>query len=249
MHRVFTVLVVWPYRRLIIESPAFYPLKFDNFASRCNFGFLSEKEFLLYYAKSIEFGGRDYKFYLRVHQDLWCAGVASSIEGDYVELGTGKGFIFAAVCEYMKKTRINKCVFLFDTFLPYKTDMNTGAQIKGRRKSKFYANDYDEVAGRFNEFDFVTHVQGKCPDSLLNLYDKSSNRKIAFLHVDLNYHQVEIDSLTLLWPKLTSGAVILLDDYANPGRDLQYEAFTKFFTDLNTSILTTGSGQGIIIKS
>jgi hypothetical protein len=248
IRKLISVFVVTPYRILYKNNPLLYPFKFDNIATRNNMSFINGRDFERYHSKSIEFSGRDYRFYLRVHQALWCASVTKNVDGDFVELGTGRGYIFAAVCEYLRTEKINKSVYLFDTFLPYKTSKDTGEQKKGQKKSGFYAENYDVVNKKFSEFDFVILVQGKCPEILDKIYG-GNNRKISFLHVDLNFHEVELTSLKLLWPYLSDSAIILLDDYANPGREIQYEAHNHFFDEKSLKILTTATGQGIVIKS
>lgn len=236
-----------PFRFFEKNNTYLYPFKFDNLATKNNMAFIKNTAFKNYHAKSIEFCGRDYCFYLRVHQALWCASIGRGIDGDFVELGTGKGYIFAAVCEYLRTSKCRKSIYLFDTFLSFKTNKSTGEQKEGQKKSEFYATNFEETKLKFSEFDFVTLIQGKCPDSLEKIYC-NGNRKISFLHVDLNFHEVELKSLELLWPCLTSGAIILLDDYANPGREKQYEAHNRFFYEKGLEILTTATGQGIVIK-
>ena len=70
---------------------------------------------------------------------------------------------------------------------------------------------------------------------------------MSVLHIDLNYHEAEIESLIHLWNFFEKGTIILLDDYANPHRNLQNQAFNEFFSQRVHAILTTGSGQGIVL--
>ena len=236
-----------PYRIIIKDNPLLYPYKFDNISTKNNLSFIHSHDFLRYHSKSIEFGGRDYRFYLRVHQILWCASVSKNVVGDFVELGTGRGYLFAAVCEYLKVNNINKSVYLYDTFIPYKTNKITGNQEDKFKRSDFYAECYESTRDKFSEYKFVTLVQGKCPESLRGIYE-SEHHRISLLHVDLNYHIAEIQSLQFLWRNISKGAVIILDDYANPGREKQYEAYEDFFKNKGLCILTTASGQGIVFK-
>lgn len=237
-----------PYKVLVKNNILLYPYKFDNLATKNNLSFIHSSDFVRYHSKSLEYGGRDYRFYLRVHQILWCASVSKSLVGDFVELGTGRGYLFAAVCEYLKDNKINKSVYLYDTYIPYKTDKTTGKQENKFKLSEFYAESFEATRNKFSEYDFVTLVQGTCPDSLRGIYEKE-NRLISLLHIDLNYHEVEIQSLEYLWSNICSGAMIILDDYANPGREKQYEAHEDFFKSKGLMILTTATGQGIIVKS
>jgi hypothetical protein len=255
--RVFSALTMVPLvgkilvagkKRFYQNNPMFYKANFDGLATNANLSFLDDKLFNKCYQQSVFNGGRDYRFYLRVHQALWCAQVASNIEGNYVELGTGRGFIFGAVAKYIEIKKINKKIVLFDTFLPYKTDPINGNQINGTKKSEFYASCYEDVREKFAEFKFVELVSGLCPESIVEYYSRNWNQKISFLHVDLNFFQAEISSLKVLWPYIQNGACILLDDYANNGRESQNKAFNDFFSEFGIPVLTTASGQGIVIK-
>ena len=235
------------YRKYYSENPYFYEYKFDNIATKSNMNFVNELNFVRCHKKSIEYGGRDYCIYLRVHQALWCASVAQKIEGDFVELGTGRGYIFAAVSEALKINGIEKAVYLFDTFRPYKTDPVTGAQEDSQAISKVYADSYEKVKEKFLEYKDVRVVKGKCPEILSSVYS-GDKKRISFLHVDLNYYEAEYSSLQYLWPYLSPGAIILLDDYSNPGRERQYSTHNKFFEEHQASVLTLASGQGLVIK-
>jgi hypothetical protein len=242
------VIYLYLYQRFVIMNPISYRYKFDGLATRANLSFMGNKKFIKYYENSIKTAGRDYRFYLRVHQALWCASIARNYEGDFVELGTGKGFIFAALAEYMSDNGIKKHVYLIDTYVPYKTDPGNGNQSESQVKSDFYAVDFACVVTAFKRYEFVQAIKGRCPEILKTLYFNSEH-KIAFLHVDLNYYKAEIESLEFLWEYITPGAPILLDDYANPGRERQNFEYDSFFASKNLDILTLATGQGLVIKN
>jgi hypothetical protein len=44
------------------------------------------------------------------------------------------------------------------------------------------------------------------------------------------------------------GGVVLIDDYAYSGFEYTYRLFNELATELGVAILTTASGQGIIVK-
>jgi hypothetical protein len=124
----------------------------------------------------------------------------------------------------------------------------TGEQDPSTKISSFYASSYDEVASSFEEYKFAKVVKGKCPEVLCLYYDYFKHMPIRFLHVDLNYYKAEIESLSCLFPFLDDGAIIILDDYANLGREIQSAAFDRFFSDKGLPILTSAAGQGIVIN-
>jgi hypothetical protein len=93
-------------------------------------------------------------------------------------------------------------------------------------------------------FPQVKLIRGLLPASL----GKVALPSISFLHIDLNSPEVEIETLKTLWPNILCGGVILIDDYAYAGYEYTYQLFNSFATEFGVSILTTASGQGIIIK-
>ena len=235
-------------RILYSNNPIFYEHRFDNIACNANFSFLENDLFIECYQRAVKNAGRDYRFYLRVHQALWCAEMTAGLEGDFIELGTGRGYIFGAVTEYLRKVCVEKKIYMFDTFLPYKTDILTGEQLSTAVRSDYYADSYESVAESFKYYQYCTLVKGRCPQIIEEYVEGNTIKKVAFLHVDLNYDKVEIASLEILWPIVTEGGIVLLDDYANMGRQSQNSALNHFFEKRRLPILTTATGQGIVVK-
>ena len=71
---------------------------------------------------------------------------------------------------------------------------------------------------------------------------------MGFAHIDLNDGTAEIQSLTALWPKLADGALLVLDDFANRGRQSQREIVLRQFQEWDIPVLSTPQGQGLAIK-
>lgn len=72
---------------------------------------------------------------------------------------------------------------------------------------------------------------------------------VAFIHIDFNHPDPEVFGLKTLWPNLVRGGIVLLDDYAQSGRESQYVAINDALLELGVPILTTGTGQGIAVKN
>jgi hypothetical protein len=192
----------------------------------------------------------DPNFYYRLHQLLWAFDSINRDSKAYciVELGTGRGFMMHGLAYAAKDSKHLDSILMFDTFLPFKTDKKTGKQNSSIGKSVFYANTYRETLMSFESYRFCRVVQGKCPETLIAFKDYFRHFPIRLLHVDLNYYKAEIDSLELLFQYLDKKYIILLDDYANFGRELQAKAFNDFFASKGKAILTTAAGQGIVIS-
>ena len=64
----------------------------------------------------------------------------------------------------------------------------------------------------------------------------------------MNCAPPEVAALRFFWPRLTPGAFVLLDDYANRGRDEQRLAMDAVARELDVSICTLPTGQGLLMK-
>lgn len=211
----------------------------DGFFTPHNIGFMKEEKFRQAYEVAVDLAGHDYRIPWRVHQAIWCASVASRLDGAFVELGTGRGFVMSAVMDFMRDELAGKPVFLLDLFLDPRL---SGAGMT--KMASYYAESADPVRKHFSQHANVQVIEGDVRDTVSNLPDK-----LAFMHVDLNSPAVETQVMRQLWPNLVPGAVILLDDYANKGLNDSYSQMSRFFAELNHQILTTAAGQGIVIKA
>lgn len=180
----------------------------------------------------------------RVHQAMWCAANCMKIDGDFVECGTGKGLMMSAVLDSLPNWNTSvKRLLLFDTFSPFGIDPSSGRNLEEHGIRGTYASNIEEVAQNFSEWQRVELIQGFLPETLA----QGKIEKIAFLHVDLNHAPAEIAVVRALWPSIQRGGIMLLDDYAQVQQ--QNDAMNQLAQDLSFEILTTASGQGIVVKS
>jgi len=69
------------------------------------------------------------------------------------------------------------------------------------------------------------------------------------LHIDCGIPEPEINSLRVLWDKLTKGGIVVMNTYAYPAFEdckIMYDEFTR---EKNITILYSPTGQGVIIKT
>lgn len=204
---------------------------FDGITTWHNDGFRRTPEFKRAYARAVHATGWDYEIPYRIHQALWCAKNALKVPGAFVELGTGRGFVMSAVMTL----GINRSVHLFDTFLP---------SLPRGRQSPHYAFDFDRVVHNFKEWPNVTLHRGDVRTTLPEV----RLGQVAFLHVDMNNAESEIFGIRAMWPHMPTGAIMLLDDYAYAGFEAQFEAANALANELGFTVLSTPSGQGIVLK-
>ena len=234
-------------RHILTRSPK-YRYAFDGMASAHNLHFLSDRRFKAATQRAVRAGGFDYGIPLRLHQAIWCADKAMKLPPDsiFVELGTGKGYVMSAILgslEFLETNLEAKAVFLFDTFQSDATDFKS-EQDSSLGRNIYYAESFSSVEENFADYKNVRLVRGKLPDTLADV----PLDKIAFLHIDLNAPEIETQCLEILWDKILPGGIVLIDDYAYSGFEYTNKLFNEFAQEVGVSILTTASGQGIIVK-
>jgi hypothetical protein len=214
-----------------IES---YRHRSDLTATCNNDGFRDEPVFAAAYARAVAAAGWDFDVPWRVHQLLWCAEQARKVEGDIVELGTARGFFMSAVlAAWPGWTESSRSLHLFDTFEPGEG-----------RFAGYYATSFEDSARNFAEWPRVHLHRG----DLFETLPAAAIGRIAFLHIDLNHPEPEVFGLRRLWDRVPRGGIVLLDDYAYLGCDAQYRAMNALAAELGIAILSTPTGQGLIVK-
>jgi len=182
----------------------------------------------------------------RLHVLLWAFGMANkrNWNGEIaIELGTGKGYMAAGICNYYNSSEDKKKIplFLFDVFSK-DLELVNGESVESPAQFA-YTDQYSEVVEYFKDYEFVEIIQGLIPEVLIKL----ENRKICFLHLDLNNAESEKLALEYLAPKFIDGTIILLDDYGGPFGESQAIVHRNFATAYGRNILELPTGQGLII--
>lgn len=217
-----------------------------------NTGFLDEPRFQRAYARGWNSGHRkaanidDARWV--VHVALWAASQAARIEGDFVECGVDTGMLSLAICDWLDFNRIDKDFWLFDTFCGIPEAQMTEVEkngIGGWHNRNSYQECYAQAVANFTPFPRCRLVRGEVPESLAAF---PSERRVAYLSIDMNIVQPEIAAITFFWERLAPGAIVLLDDYAWATHRAQKVAFDAFAAARQAMILTLPTGQGLIIR-
>ncbi|OAT70320.1 methyltransferase [Mycobacteroides immunogenum] len=216
--------------------------------------FLEDPAFQRAYQRGVRaIGGKDwYPWEWRVHVGLWAAASASKLEGDFVECGVSYGFLSSAIMEHLDWDRLGKTFYLLDTFggldprFVSSDERDSGALEKSEElvRSGVYGSSVDSVRANFAQWKNQRIVAGSVPDTL----EEVESTAVAYLHIDMNCAPPEIATLRYFWPRLTPGAFVLLDDYANRGRDEQRIAMDELASELGVQVVALPTGQGLIIR-
>jgi O-methyltransferase len=206
---------------------------------------MEELEFKKSYAALVKAYGWDPGMPWRVHQIIWAYKQIKDVNGSIVECGVGRGGLMSALlesCENWNET--GRKMYLFDTFESYQYDKR-GKKIVNEDGYKYYARSFSETKKNFSNYSNIEFVVG----DVIKTVATGLCGEIALLSLDLNQADAEEHVMRKLFPNLSIGGVIILDDYYAAGRDLQRMRMNRLAEDLNFNILATPHGQGIIVKN
>lgn len=228
------------YDRLRLTFRASY--REDGLVTTHNCDFISDPDFASAYASGEKQQAMD-GIRWRTHVALWAGFHAKQLEGDFVECGVNRGFLSKAIMTYLDFANMpERRFFLFDTYSGLVPEM------VGPEDTAAYRNDYEEcyefVKASFADYANVHIVRGPVPDTL----PSANISKVAYLSIDMNCTQPEIDALEYFWPLMVSGGLVVLDDYGFPGHEAQKAGADKVATSVGVKVLTLPTGQGLLVK-
>lgn len=140
-----------------------------------------------------------------------------NIEGCIVECGVWRGGMSAAISEVMGLRQY----YLFDSFegLPEAKEIDGEAAIKWQSDKEgplYHDNckaeiDYATQAMADSGAKNYQLIKGWFSDTLPEF--SLNNEKIAILRLDGDWYESTMECLTFLYPKVSKGGIIILDDY------------------------------------
>ena len=221
----------------------------NQLITRHNCDFLTSERFRTAYEFARAFTTEDREPW-RNYLIQWAARQAVAVEGDVVECGTARGFTAATILSVVDLSRLNKRLYLFDSWsgvLPTQLTAHERTAVYGKRLGQVvqrYSGFYEEVQEAFSRFPCVTLVKGYIPDTLR----QQDIAAVCFLHIDMNAVYPEVEALRYFWPRLSRGAWVILDDYAQTGREEQKRGMDALAEELGFEIFSCPTGQGVIVK-
>ena len=209
-----------------------------------NHDFIDDPDFQRAYQRGVKAFGFEYGIPWRIHVLLWAAGHGMKLDGAFVECGTARGFQASAISEYYDLE--DRPFYLFDTFRKSVAAARLeGAEYDAAPASHpMYADSTEEVAANFAEWPNVRLVPGLIPDTLNDV----EINEVAFLAIDLNAAEPEEAAIRHFWPRLVTGGMLVLDDYAYRGFHESKRSADRIAAGLGFSILSLPTGQGLAVK-
>jgi O-methyltransferase len=216
----------------------------DGLATEHNCDFVRDARFARAYELGRATGSfrtRDLRW--RVHVACWAASHAVQLEGDLVECGVYRGGLARAIVDYVGFGALDKHFYLFDTFSGIPDQAISPAERALGRSSSEFDECYAAVCETFRPFPNVHPIRGIVPDSL----PQAPIERVAYLSLDMNVYQPEIAAAEYFWPRMSSGGIILLDDYGFRRYIMEKYAFDEFAARKGVPILSLPTGQGLIL--
>lgn len=236
--------------RTLVQGPLTYNQ--DGICSRHNADFMKAPEFVKAYSFGMQGGNPATQIQWRVHMALWCATQALTIAGDFVECGVHTGILSGAVVEWTNFAQHkDRTFYLFDTWegIPEEQISDQEKQLGVSQMNRKYANGdsiFHGVQEKFKRWENTVITRGRVPDTLGAL---NECERIAYLSIDMNVVEAEMAAIERLWPKMTTGAMVLIDDYGWAQHVCQKQAWDQWADQNGVMILSLPTGQAIVRKS
>lgn len=211
-----------------------YPkYKFSEFGRT----FLDESEFLSFYERFC--GTQNYHSLDRKYALDQMMKVVKTVDGDTAECGAYEGASSFLICRHTQGSGKNHHVF--DSF----EGLSTPGKEDGNywRRGDLVAPE-SKIRSNLREFDFVRYHKGWIPVSFNGVGD----RRFCFVHVDVDLYQPTWDSLCFFYERLSSGAVLLCDDYGFETCPGARQAIDSFFQDKAEEVVALPTGQAFVMK-
>ena len=164
--------------------------------------------------------------------------VTSKISGDVIEVGVHAGRSALVLCESVPDTVL---IHLFDTWegLPEPTEIDDDP---GKKKGQFKAN-FKVVRKKFSARKNVFLYKGVFPQDTSNAI---SDKKFAFVHLDVDWYKSTKDSLEFVYPRMSKGGAIMSHDYTTI--PAVKRAFTEFFSARKEFVIPMSNSYCIVVK-
>lgn len=234
------------------ENTGAYTFAADGLQTVHNAGFLNDARFRESYALGADSGHRicapaDLHIEWRVYICCWAAQHGLGLRGDFVECGVSTGIVSRAVAHYVNFGQQQKRYWLIDTFdgIPLQQASAAELSLAQSKNNRHYYDCHQDVKQHFSRYGNVEVIKGRVPEIL----DTLDIPAVAFLHIDMNIAEPEVQAIRHFWDKLTPGAAVVFDDYASMAHQEQKAALDNFAASRGFAILSLPTGQGLALKS
>jgi len=176
-----------------------------------------------------------------------CLNDTRDVPGDIFEIGCAAGHTTCYLNQHLRSAGIEKDYYCLDTFRGFVPD-DVAFERSRRGKTADYTGFRVNSLASFNYMlglngcRRVFPVQG-------DVKDYKFSRPVSFCLVDVDLYQPTISSLNNVWPHLSLGGIIVVDDSTpNKNFDGAYEAYLEFCKASNLPETIIHGRLGLIRK-
>lgn len=151
----------------------------------------------------------------------------NSIPGDIVECGVWRGGSMMAAALTLKRLSTNRRLWLYDTFSGMTPPHREDVDVTGRAAADLLASEDPNVSNNWANSPIDDARQGLADvgypteytqfivGPVENTIPKFVPDVIALLRLDTDWFQSTYHELIHLWPKVTEGGILIIDDYGH----------------------------------
>lgn len=164
------------------------------------------------------------------------------LAGDVWECGVYRGGTAAMMAAIVGEWCPDKRLYLFDTFAGMP---ETDSARDWHRQGDFSDTSVEAVAAFVGHGDRCIFRKGELPSTFAGL----EQAQIAFAHVDVDIYRSVADCLEFIWPRVSVGGCVVIDDYGFPTCPGARAAVDEFFRGTPYLPWCLPTGQAVVLKN
>ena len=170
------------------------------------------------------------------------AQVVGQVSGDTIECGAYKGSSSYLIASRISTLAPDKRHHIFDSF----EGLSQPSPVDGAYWTK---GDLTATAGelRSNLAEFSAFIDVH-PGWIPEVFGPHRDARFSFAHIDVDLYEPTLASLEFIFPRLSSGGVLLCDDYGFRTCPGATAAMKEYFEGSGHPIVGLASGAGFVIK-
>jgi len=160
-----------------------------------------------------------------------------SVPGDTAECGVFQGSSSYLICRALP----NRTHYMFDSF----EGLSAPSPADGTFWSaNVHACDLETAQKNLSECPNVSFHKGWIPERFKDV----ESRTFCFVHVDVQLYQPTRDSIEFFYPRMSSGGIIVCDDYGFVNCPGATRAVDEFLSDKPERMISLSCGSAFLIK-
>ncbi|MER2604299.1 MAG: TylF/MycF/NovP-related O-methyltransferase [Siculibacillus sp.] len=186
--------------------------------------------------------------------------VRAGIPGEVIECGVWRGGNLIVAAEVLRALGERRVIRGYDTFAgmsePTVEDVSFTGGVAASRWSQTVKDDHSEWSyspieevsanvARFVPDTDVRLIKGKCEETLK--VEENLPETVAVLRLDTDWYESTLVELEVLWPRLSPGGILIVDDYGHWGGSRK--AVDEYFAGRPVFLSRVDYTARLVIKS